>query len=313
MENTEVENYGLENKDPFYGAIRSAGSETDYMIGGDELKVPKPRHTFHEKRKQYHQPDVSKVSCTVFGSMGALSDLMQYNFTLKEQKQAWKTALDLGANPNVGWYIHKAVDVVRKQYNAKNPEDEVMSFKVWTMQEDMWRVLDMGYSVVTGFSGNRNYNLDAADGILEETSFGPATYGHCIRLVKSDEEDTFEIIVDNYAKSKKDKNVYKVSRENLKTLIQKGIFFRAGYIFVNKKDFDMMNVENVIPMWGRATVQKCIAKNIKTDWTDWKELVGGPELEQALINLKVLDKQLGNVSQLRFYIAMDRMGNLDKL
>jgi len=304
--------YGLENKDPFYGAIRTEGSEQDYMLAGGELKVPKPKNVFDDKKKQYHQPDVSRVSCTVFASMGAVSDLTGYNFPLSEQKQAWKTALDQGANPNVGWYVYKAVDTIRKQYNAKHPEEPLMSFKLWTRRSDFWKVLDMGYSVVTGYAGNSNYNQDILDGVLDGTSFGPWTYGHCIRIVKSD-EDEYTLVVDNYLKSKKDKNVYKINKGNLEEMISKNVFFSTGYIFVDKRDFDAMNIDSTIPLWGRSTVQKCIAKNIKTEWGDWKDELGGKELEDALISLKVLDKKLGNVSVLRFYIAMDRLGNLENL
>lgn len=305
----------IENKDPFYGALE-APQETNYTLAGGVTVLPKPRFVFEDNEIQYNQTKVSGVSCTVFGSMGAVSDQTAYKFTLEQQKEAWNIALSKGAQ-SWGWYVDQAVDVVRNLYNNLFPNDQLMSFEIKMKSEALFEALDLGYSVVTGYRGNKAYNTDKLDGVLDEVTFGTSTFGHCVRSIVK-RKDGFYYIVDNYYTNTNKNNVYRIaSKENLKKLIYYNVFFQNGYIFVNKKDFDNANnlkdVFGNAPIWGHSTIQKCVDKGIKTYWDDWSVAFGDSKLEDALFNLKLLTKKEGFVSNLRFYMAMDNLGQLDNL
>jgi len=294
--------------DPYWGCKGVDDQETDYRLGG-ELEVPKPRFTYWDNEITYHQPDVSKVSCTVSSATGTASDLVGKELTLDQQKELWAEALNKGANPETGWYIRKAVDVVRN-LGSKMIGEELLSFYVVLGGEDFWDVLDKGYTVNCGFRGNKTYQKDRdLDAILDGTYFGDATYGHAIRVVKDKEGETYSVIVDNYKKSNRP-NVYRFPKENLAALLKNKVFFPSGYIFVIKKDFDEMNTLANLPLWGKASVEKAIKKG----WTEWHNpdvIVGDAKLEVILVQLGGLTKKLGDVSAIRLAVAFDRLGLLN--
>lgn len=309
-----METTNIEQKDQFFGAINAFPSEKTYKIAGGVTVLPKPKYTFDDKQIQYNQVKVSGVSCTVFGSMGAISDQTGFVFPFEKQKENWDKALSLGATSK-GWYIDKAVDVVRDQYNALHPERELKSFEINMRLEELFYALDMGYSVVTGFSGSKEYNLDKMDGVLDGVKFGQVTYGHCIRITKRSNGD---FVIDNYFTNTNKNNIYEIlNRENLKKLVQNRVFFSFGHIFVDEIDFNNLNdLEKAfadVPIWGHSTVQKCIDKKLKTDWSDWATQLADAKVEDAFCNLGVLTKKEGFVSVLRFYMAVDRLGQIDKL
>lgn len=306
----------IENKDPFYGALE-APQETNYTLAAGVSVIPKPRFVYEDNKIEYNQTKVSGVSCTVFGSMGAVSDQTGYRFTLEQQKEAWNTAIQQGANPTLGWFVDKAVDVVRNLYNNLHKENKLKSFEVELKSDLFFEVLDLGYSVTTGYRGNKNYNLDKLDGILEGVTFGTTTYAHCIRTITKRADGKY-YIVDNYSTNTNKNNVYQIAtKETLKKLIYNKVFFNFGYIFINEKDFELANNLEAsfgdIPIWGHATVQKCRNKGLKIDWTNWNTQFADAKLERAFYDLGLLTKIEGFVSVLRFYMAMDNLGQLDKL
>lgn len=297
----------LEAKDPFYGAIADESSEEDYYFAGEALKLPAPRKTFWDNEIQYHQPHVSPVSCTIFAALGCVSDLIGNVWPLSDQQEAWDRALKGGANPKVGWYVHLAVDVVRKLANERLSE-KLLSFKVMLDEQGFWDALDKGYSVQTGFRGNKDYNSDHIDGYLDGTSFGKTTYGHSVRIVKDKDGDVYNVVVDNYIDSKKERNIYRFKRANLDALIKNYVFFRAGYIFVVKDDFEAHNEEQDYPLWAVEAIKWAKENGYAKKWSkeDMEVKWGDAQLEQYLINRGFLTKKVGHVSKLRYIVAEHR-------
>lgn len=293
----------LEEKDPFYGAIAEQSKETDYQLGGD-LNLPKAKKQFSNDKIQYNQKEVSAYSCTVHAAMGAYSDLTGYVFPLEERKALWKKAIQLGADPNVGWYINSAVDLVRKP--------DVYSFRVEVGSDNFFKALDNGYSAVAGFRGNKAYENDKnLDGILDKITFGKTTYGHSIRIVQS-EQDVFDLVVDNYKGITF--NVYKINRENFKKLIANGVFFVSAYVYVDKAEFDGMNeAEKTVPIWATGSYDKAIKKGV-ISYTDSSKLfqpVMDSKVEDTLIKAGVFTQKEGNVTLLRWIVALDRLKALE--
>ena len=282
----------------YYGIIAERTKDTDYQLGGIPL-LPKPAHTFAENKIQYHQPDVSPVSCTLHGALGAVSDLTGYTFTLEERKQLWAKAVSLGAN-SIGWYVDLAVDLVRRYWNEKN--NKLVTFAVNLNDSTFNDVVSKQYSVVVGYRGNIDYNFDyREDGKLDKTSFGNTVYGHCVRLVEKD-ADTLNMIVDNYSAGTH--NIYSIPKANMKALVDNGVFFKVGYIFVNANDVDALNMPVTISPWAQVSVQK--AKNKGLDMNQPKKELTVAEIEDYFYKLGVISSKLGNITQERMAVILDR-------
>jgi len=258
--------------DGFYGVIAEQYDERDFIFGGD-LIIPDTKHKFEEFKIQYNQKTVSKMSCTVFGSMGAVSDLTGYTFNLGTAKGIWEEAKKLGASDTRGWYISSAVNLVQKRYNELYPKDTVSYYRVQLCSEEAIEALNKGYSLVVGFSGNRNYTNDKNDGVLDGTDFGATTYGHCVRLYKSGDK----YIVDNYD-GQVLFNIYQL--KDLNTLVDNSVFFKNAYFYV--KDNELKEAENMgkISPWAREAVKYCIDNNIATVWDNPQEIVTSVDAER---------------------------------
>jgi hypothetical protein len=205
-----------------YGIISEQVNETDYLIGGDIVIPPAPRK-FLDTSIEYKQDEINPYSCTIHGAIGAYSDLTGYLFTLEERKIIWQEAIKLGANPQLGWYINNAVDLVRNWINL-NFNTKIISYRVTNNDYDFRSALANGYSIITGYRGNNNYNLDKNDGVLNQLNLtGDSTYGHCIRITQIDGE----YVIDNYFGKV---NRYKI--EHFKELVDNKVFFIYGYFFI---------------------------------------------------------------------------------
>jgi len=229
----------------YYGCLGTGEETRDFL--GAEIAFPKAPKTY--SGIQYNQKDVSYVSCTVHGAMGAYSDLTGHEFTLEERKAVWKEALELGANPDVGWFIKDAVKLVQKTM------EDVNYFRVSLNGIDFREALEQGYSVVCGYRGNKDFGIDfKEDGILDLKDLGVTTYGHCIRISQGEEPGMYDIVIDNYLGRPK-YNVYKIPEENFKALVANRVFFKNGYVYVMSKQLDA-------PVWAQDAWAWAIDKGI---------------------------------------------------
>lgn len=298
-----------EEKTPYWGVLGEFSTDQEFQLAAGEMELPRPRKNFWVDMIEYHQPEVSKVSCTVHGALGAVSDLTGFRFTLDQRRILWREALRLGAQEGWGWYVSKAVDLVRK-YSKDFIGDEFVTFQVEIGSPEFKDCLEKGYSVVTSFRGNKAYNEDQADGMLNKYAFGAYTYGHCIRIAKSKVEDPNHQVVDNYVLSRGPNNRYLVPETNFQKLVAGGVFSRLGYVFAYKEDLGKK--EMVVPVWAVKSVQKAIQNGFITEHADLNSFVGGEGLEDLLVKTGMLSKREGNVSLIRWIVSMDRAGLLEK-
>lgn len=291
----------------YYGGLLGVNDlETDYQLFAGELDLPAP--SFIYSGIQYHQPKVNFNSCTVFGAGGTVTDQSGYQFNYDEFKKLWDEAVGLGADPNVGWYLRDAVDLLRKR-GSEIIGKKLLSFKVEIASEEFFNALDLGYTVYFGFQGNSLYSNDRKDGKLDGVSFPNPTYGHALRMHK--EGNDYMAIVDNYSERTTSPNVYTVNRENIAQLVKNGVFFISGYVFALESDFNKEDLERKIPIWATASAEKAKQKGIITDWSNPEHIIGDDRLEWTLIKLKGLTSRVGNVSLARYAVALDRLGLLD--
>lgn len=291
----------------YYGARDDQPLEQDYQLAGGALTVPKPRQTYWDKKTAYQQNDVSVVSCTVTAAEGAYTDMTGRVFDLPHRQAIWKIALQEGADPLVGWDISKAVNVVRKYANTLWGQEN-LSFRVEVGTLEFFEVLDKGYSVVTGFHGSNAYEIDRRDGVLDDVVFGRPAYGHAIRIVK-DTDGKYTLIVDNYPKFST-WNTYKIDRTHFDKLLKNNVFFKGGYIFVDKEDWDKMNALGTVPIWAQKSVEKALEKKLilNTQTLDFPLTVG--EIEDLMADTGIFQKKFGEITLVRLLVALDRLGRL---
>ena len=217
----------------YYGVIAERVNETDWL--GEEIilpRAPKGTNSFIKNGSiQYAQTEVSPVSCTIHGAMGAYSALTGYKFTLDERKTLWSEALARGVNPKVGWYINDAVDLVRNYVND-NLKVKVCSYRINLGSFEHGVAMRLGYSVITGYRGNALWKADRDDnGIINNTKFVDTTYGHCLHSNYSI-GDEYDRVVDSYPARKT--NLFSIPTANWKQLVLNKVFFSTGYIYIVK-------------------------------------------------------------------------------
>lgn len=248
-----------------YGNLGVGESIEDYQLAGGILELPKPRHKFDEIQIAYHQPTVSTYSCTVISAAACVSNLIGKGFSYEQLKEMWAEAIKRGANPNFGWDMKSAVDLVR-QFTKKFFGIEVSSFIVELASQEYFDALDKGYMVNIGYSASTLYDKDKKDGRLDGTSFGPKTYGHA---VSSDAAGPNDIeVVDQYKDNPRKVNKYPLGRGNVRKLVSNKVFFRLGYVFAVTEDFQAMNQVIEAPIWAIKSIEKVKGKGLITDWSD---------------------------------------------
>jgi hypothetical protein len=193
--------------------------EADWKLGSIPKLVKAP-DTFATTWLQYNQLDTWATDCTIYASMWAVSDLTWKVRTLDERKDMHNQAIEEWLDPASGWWLNKAVDLIRR--NSPNTS----SLRVDIDSKDFRDVLELWYSVITWYKWNRQYTEDSDDNCIVETAeIWKSTYGHCIRMTM--QKDNI-YVVDNYF-GRKTCNVYK--HAVFKEQVANWIFFYNWYIY----------------------------------------------------------------------------------
>jgi len=131
--------------------------------------------------------------------------------------------------------VPKAVDLVRRRMG------DVSSARVLVGSEDYFKALLMGFTLITGYGGNRVYNQDRDNnGILEINQRGKATYHHAIPHTVIDDKGT-QGVVDSSSISRPKTNVY-ANPEINKKVDESGNYFSRAYFYFKKIDLTMANL-----------------------------------------------------------------------
>lgn len=229
------------------GVISEIYNDSDYELAGnvDINNIPPAKNRYSNLKIEYHQPDVSDMSCTLHGTLTAFSNLTGYKFSLEERKALWEKAKILGASDQYGWYLNKAVDLVREYVNTLNI-GKFVTFRIAIGFDEYYSVIQKGYSVITGYNGNSKWNKESVIGVITGTDFNPFTYSHIISSIddtpKTKNEVTF---VDNYLKTRI-KNSYIV--QDIIPLYKSNTIFKYGYVFA---------YDDIEPLLDKKLIEKC--------------------------------------------------------
>ena len=161
-----------------------------------------------------------------------LSDLLGRELTEKERGEVVKARISMpDFDPAVGGWLVEGNNCVRRWYNAAFPNDQIHQIALDAGGAKFMEALTKGYRINIGYRGNSEFNRDAADGVLDGTSFSDTTYGHSttVKLVGN------HVVVDNY-KGVKPKNVYSI--KDFSGFVKGGNVFPKAYLFLKVKTMD---------------------------------------------------------------------------
>lgn len=170
------------------GCLWLGGQNTDYLLCDwfeDALPTLYQQDNIIFEYNQANQ-EWSKKSCTIFSAVWAISDLFNYEFSLKEIKEIDERSYSLGRFKNSWWWVQSAVKLVADWWNEKHADlGKVAYYKIDTTNNELVdKILDKWYNIMTNINGNTKYQLDyLKDAIVNETEFGASTYGHALNIV----------------------------------------------------------------------------------------------------------------------------------
>ena len=210
-------------------------SGLDFLITWDTVFPP----LFKQDETRYEYSQGGSLDCTLYGSFGALSDLMNYKFSTAEIKEIVAKSYEMGRTEWKWWFTRSGVSCVCKRWNKKFPDNPVAYYRMDITWQNMLSALSNNYTVTTTYRGNGAYGRDIYDNAeLNNDDCGdPKTYGHCNSFIW--EEGCS--VKDSYRWRKwKDwipTNIYKVVA-SIKWLVDNSVYYGNCYVIVKVKNID---------------------------------------------------------------------------
>lgn len=215
-------------------------SETDYIFGSDLLErlenitPDKYQYEYNQRKWEY-----TRNGCTIFMALWAISDMTGYKFSDDEILDICKLCeAKYGWSPSWGNYLHKSVDCVRNWWNAKFPDNKLVSFRFRLDSQEGQRLLDSNKTVCIWFHTSVKHYNDAQDnGNLDSETFAWAEKGggHAVRI------NNYKTI-DNYSGWKK---YNKYGTKKILSYVQDGTYFPHAYVFFEQKKSIKKLLENI--------------------------------------------------------------------
>lgn len=182
----------MEELEIYDGCLGVWEEDTDFLLDGVDADGLPTLFTQDEEIFEYNQAkqDRSTKSCTIFNAVGALSDLMNYEFTLDQIKEIDDLSYTKGRIKGRGRYTKNAVDLVAKRRNSHQDLVKkywkVAYYRISTSNDQaLDKVLDKNYTVCWGYDGNYKYGTDfMVDWVLDWYDFGEGTYWHSVNIRK---------------------------------------------------------------------------------------------------------------------------------
>lgn len=214
--------------EPFYGAILETDIR-DYKLGWSTIEIQKaPFSETHEYNQLEFSKEFGSNLCTLYAPIGMLSDLTGKDISERHNLCAIRSKMP-DFDPSIGGYLVEWNNCVRKWWNEANPTNQIRQFSVTIGDDNFMDALEKGYRINIGYRGNRKYNEDSNDGVLDNYDIGITSYWHSTtcKLVNGN------VIVDNY-KGVKKFNTYSIKDFN--AFLKSGIVFNTAYLFLFAND-----------------------------------------------------------------------------
>ena len=186
---------------------------TDYQLCNWDIDLIPNLVKKDEVRFEYNQwaNDRSRNSCTIFAAMWMLSDLINYEFSLREIKEV--DELSYQPNPKYhtrtrwgGWYVKDAVDLVADRYNNSKLSEKywkVAYYRISKYDNDIIEdIINKLYTIDWNHWLTAEYTKDRKDWMVDGTNFWINTNWHSVDII-------------NYHWQRSVKNSYKWTENNI--------------------------------------------------------------------------------------------------
>lgn len=167
--------------------------DTDYRLcNGDEDLLP----TLYEKdeiRYEYNQwnQERSRNSCTIFAAIWMLSDLINYEFSLDQIKEADELSYTTTKYPTrirgKWWWVKYAVGLVADWYNASELSKKYGKVAYYRISKYDDEIIENAigklYTLDWNHWLNANYTKDKKDWMIDWTDFWTVVNGHSVDVI----------------------------------------------------------------------------------------------------------------------------------
>ena len=182
----------------------------DWTINGSRIELDKLPNLYLKDDIRYQYNQWSSSDCTIYGSIGAISDLFNYEFSAEEIDEINEESYKRGRTRWAGWYVQSAVKLVCQRWNERHKDQTVAYYYISKYETDVIeKVLKKNYTLVTGYNGSSLYKKDRDDNLqIDNNDWWEYSYGHCIDVIWKDNRKSCK---DSYKwrKSKgRDSNIY---------------------------------------------------------------------------------------------------------
>ena len=167
-------------------------TETDYLLNDWDIDCLPPLFVQDDLRFEYNQQKQTRStkSCTIFSAIWALSDLMNYEFSLDEIKEIDDLSYTKWRLEWQWRYTKKAVDLVAKRRNSNEELVKkywkVAYYRVNKYSEKLDEILQKKYALATNFCPTVEYRVDYwKDAILDWCEFWTQTNWHAIDVIRN--------------------------------------------------------------------------------------------------------------------------------
>ena len=161
--------------------------DTDYVLCNGDIDLLPNLYQQDDIRYEYNQwnQSWSKVSCTIFSAMWMVSDLMNYEFSLKELKEVDELSYEAGRTRWQWWYVKSAVKLVADWWNKTHWDLWMIAYYRISKDSPMLdEVLKKWYTIAWNFKPTTAYSWDySEDAILDWYDFWKQTNWHAIDII----------------------------------------------------------------------------------------------------------------------------------
>ena len=222
-------------------------TDTDFVLNNWDIDLLPDLYQQDNIRFEYNQWNQkwSKVSCTIFAAMWMLSDLMNYEFSLKELQEVDELSYEKWRVRGQGWRVKNAVDLVAKWRNEKHWDLWKVAYYRISKYSDMvdyslqkWYTLDTNYCPTVEYA--QDYYV--SDWVLDWYDFWVKTNWHSVCVIR----DNHRAIKDNYkGRMTADKSHYANIYEVKNPIAKLTNFSPRLYIYTKVKEDNLEEIKRL--------------------------------------------------------------------
>jgi len=235
------------------GCLWLGEEDRDYVLCEWDIDLLPELYEQDQIRYEYNQwnQSWSKVSCTIFAAVWMLSDLMNYEFSLKEIKEIDELSYEKWRIRWQWWYVKSAVDLVAKWWNEKHPDNKVAYYRVSKYSDMVDKIIALWYTMDTNYCPTVEYAKDYyLDWILDWYEFWTKTNWHSVCVINDWERK----IKDSY-KGRKNPNWDDVNIYEIKNPLAKiTCYWPRLYVYTKVKEDHIEEIKRLNEVKAKCNV-----------------------------------------------------------